>query len=252
ARYAEAVTDALASFGGAPAVDVEAVLRRVYARVQADPDRLGPFVLAALRAGCTRLGVEAATRLLAHHPGDLRSGVLLAEALHLAGDRARALAALDAAAAHGTESQRHGLREVRARIERGRGEPPARLELGAGWLWREPPAAGLPTPERAQEERLRARTAARLQVLDHAKDRCARTAANLLDETVYLRLRLTDGRVREVTLLEPGAHAALRACLTAALVGAELPPPIPPGARDREVVRMKLPRPSGAAAPAAR
>jgi hypothetical protein len=249
AARAEAVVDALASFGGAPAVEVEAALRRVYARLRDDGERLGPFVLAALRAGCPRLGVEAATRLIALHPTDFRSRVLLAEALHLAGDRAAALGALDEAAARGTESQRFGLREVRGRLERGRGELPPQLELGAPWLWREPPLAGLPTPERAADDRWRARHAARQQVIDRAKARCAASARDLPDETAYLRLKLGDGRIREVTLLEPGPHAALRACLTAALVGADLPPPIPPGARDREVVRLKFPKTPAPARP---
>jgi hypothetical protein len=250
ARAAPAVLDALHSFGGAPRVDVEHVLRVAWVRARHHGADLQQFVLAALRAGQHQLAVTAAERLAAAHPTHVPSLVLLAECHHLAGHGPQALRTLDGALAHATESQRFALREVRARFERARGEPPAQLEHGAPWLWREPPQAGLPTPERAEEERHRARHADRRRVLERAREQCGTLARDLPDERGYLRLEIREGTIRAVTLLEPAPFAPLRACLRQALVGRALPPPIPAGARDREVVGVAL-RPPGVPAPPA-
>jgi tetratricopeptide (TPR) repeat protein len=248
ARIAPAVLDALHSFGGAPRVDVERVLRAAYARVRDRGDQLEALVLAALRAEQWPLALEAARRLVALHPTHVPSRVLLAECHHLAGQPAVALQTLDAAAVQATESQRFALREVRARFLRAGAELPPQLEHGAPWLWREPPLSGLPTPDRADEDRRRARHADRRRVLERAREQCGPLARGLPDERGYLRLELRDGVIREVTLLEPGALAPLRACLRQALVGRALPAPIPPGARAREVVGLAL-RPPGAPLP---
>jgi hypothetical protein len=248
ARSAPAVLDALHSFGGEPRVDVERVLRGALARVRERGAELEGFVLAALRAGQPALATAAAEALVARHPTNVPARVLLAECHHLAGRNAEALRTLDAALAEGSESQRFALREVRARFLRDRREPPPQLEHGAPWLWREPPQAGLPTPERAEDDRRRARHADRRRVLERAREQCGALARDLPDERGYLRLDLRDGTIREVTLLEPGPFPALRACLRTALVGRALPAPIPPGARDREVVGVAL-RPPGPAKP---
>jgi tetratricopeptide (TPR) repeat protein len=240
ARAAPAVLDALHSFGGEPRVDVERVLRAALARLRAQPEQLQPFVIAALRAGQTDLAIRAAEALVASHPTHVPTRILLAECHHLAGHREPAQRGLDEALKHASESQRFALREVRARFLRARREPPPQLELGAPWLWREPPLAGLPTPERAEEDRLRARSADRRRVLERAREQCGPLARGLPDERAYLRLEVRDDTIREVTLLEPGAFAPLRACLQRALAGRALPPPIPPGARGREVVALKL------------
>ena len=248
ARSAPAVLDALHSFGGEPRVDVERVLRAAWARVRGRDDQIEPFVLAALRAGQPALATTAAEALVARHPTHVPTLVLLAECQHLAGRKPEALRTLDAALAQATQSQRFALREVRARFLRDRHEPPPQLEQGAPWLWREPPQAGLPTPERAEEDRRRARHADRRRVLERAREQCGALARDLPDERGYLRLDLRDGTIREVTLLEPAPFGALRACLRQALVGRALPASIPPGARDREVVGLAL-RPPGPPAP---
>jgi hypothetical protein len=213
--HADRAVRALAA-SGADRATLEAELARAVGAMGKD-DNLNGLVYQALSAGALDAALAAAEKQAALHPEDPNAYDSLAEVHNYRGDRAKAVAtAKQGLAVAGIAPELEAaMRANLARFETGgpSGDVPAPRVLASPL---EPIAATL----KPRDAETAARTLYTKNLPMIARQCSARKKG--FDE-VFVRLRVGEGKLERVEVLEPGAPAGLKKCLDQAIRSVKVP-----------------------------